>query len=141
MLTQFRVHELKELLKSLNCSTRGRKQELYVRSANLLEHGSPKIYKRIKEIHEKYLFMGRRSYIRSPIKGANFPTGNHSPLPPPPSFINYPNVVFKPHPFYEKIDTIVRPTSLGVSGWKWPSLFSVPVVEVVLLWHLLFLDP
>ena len=63
--------------------------------------------------------MGRRSYVRSPIKGANFPKGNHSslPPPPPPSFINYPNVVFKPHPFYEKIDTIVRPTSLGVPSW------------------------
>ena len=53
-LLSFRVHELKELLKSIGCSQRGRKNELFQRSNELLQHGSPKIQNKIREIYDRF---------------------------------------------------------------------------------------
>ena len=105
-LLSFRVHELKELLKSIGCSQRGRKNELFQRSNELLQHGSPKIQNKIREIYDRSHYSKR----------ALFRAHRYSPMKPTPapahSYIVHPDVTFKPHPFYEKVDSIIRPTAL-----------------------------
>jgi len=104
------VHELKELLKSIGCSQRGRKNELFQRSNELLQHGSPKIQNKIREIYDRSHYSKRalfRAHRCSPMK----------PTPAPAhSYIVHPDVTFKPHPFYEKVDSIIRPTALLSTG-------------------------
>lgn len=107
-LCSFRVHELKELLRSIGCSQRGRKNELFQRSNELLEHGSPKIQNKIREIYERSHYTKRgpfshRTYRCSPTKPAPSPTH---------SYIVHPDVTYKPHPFFHKVDSIIRPTAL-----------------------------
>ena len=128
---RFRVIELKELLRSIGQSTKGRKPELMQRSADLLRHGSPKIQVKIQEIWERshnskktdnYHKMAQRY---TPMKGSGqIPPHQQFPHHPPSSqfpfkghrgqYVIHPDVTFKAHPFYVKFDTIIRPTALGV---------------------------
>ena len=107
-LISFRVHELKELLRSIGCSQRGRKNELFQRSNELLQHGSPKIQNKIREIYERSHYTKRshfshRTYRYSPTKPAASPAH---------SYIVHPDVTYKPHPFFQQVDSIIRPTAL-----------------------------
>lgn len=118
-LTSFRVQELKELLRNMGCSQKGRKQELFQRANEVLQHGSPKIQNKIREIYERtnsskralhYNRMAHR--LASPTKAA---------VSPHRSYIVHPDVKFKPHPFYLKMDTVIRPTSLGKINAVYPN--------------------
>ena len=128
---RFRVIELKELLRSIGQSSKGRKPELVQRAADLLKHGSPKIQQKIVEIWERshnskkpdnYQKMAQRY---APMKGSGqAPPGHHRTTTSPPfpyggrcgvgQYVIHPDVTFKSHPFYVKLDTIIRPTALSM---------------------------
>ena len=123
---RFRVIELKELLRSIGQSTKGRKPELMQRSTDLLRHGSPKIQVKIQEIWERshaskkpdnYYKMAQRY---TPVKTAGQTPSHHHkygqhPHPyPRGQYVIHPDVKFKVNPFFIKSDTIIRPTALGV---------------------------
>ena len=120
--------ELKELLRSIGQSTKGRKPELMQRSTDLLRHGSAKIQDKIHEIWEKshahkkpdnYHKMAQRY---TPMKGAGHVPMQHKQFYRHDShykthrgqYVIHPDVNFKENPFYVKIDTIIRPTALGM---------------------------
>ena len=149
---RFRVIELKELLRSIGQSTKGRKPELMQRSTDLLRHGSPKIQVKIQEIWERshnsrkpdsYQKMAQRY---TPMKGASqVPLHqhiHHHPYPyhfkaPRGQHVIHPDVKFKAHPFLVKFDTIIRPTALGVYACVYVGL--VPEYEVCIC--LLYTSP
>lgn len=122
---RFRVIELKELLRSIGQSNKGRKPELLQRATDLLKHGSPKVQQKINEIWERshnskkpdnYHKMAQR-YV--PMKGSGQTlTGHHNPPFPyrcgMGQYVIHPDVTFKSHPFYVKLDTIIRPTALSM---------------------------
>ena len=125
LLMRFRVIELKDLLRSIGQSTKGRKPELLQRSNDLLRDGSPKVQLKIREIWERghgtkrpdnYQKMAQRY---SPVKGAgqvpptNHQYPNHGFKAPKASYVIHPDVTFKANPFYVKLDTIIRPRALG----------------------------
>ena len=117
-LAGFRVLELKDLLKSIGCSQKGRKPELFQRANDLLRHGSPKIQNKIRDIYERTNRSKRTlSYSRmarySPMKPAISPTRG---------YIVHPDVKFKQHPFYQKVDSVIRPTALGTVLVSFPPL-------------------
>ena len=117
-LASFRVLELKELLKSISCSQKGRKPDLFHRANELLRHGSPKIQNKIRDIYDRTNRSKRTlSYSRmarySPMKSAVSPTRG---------YIVHPDVKFKQHPFYQKVDSVIRPTALGTAVDLFPSL-------------------
>lgn len=136
-LTEFRVIELKELLKLIGSSQRGRKSELFQRANELLIHGSPRIQHQIREVYEKSRSKGKH---RSPRYGGGKMVFNHhysdmksmmhhhtpkshfgssavatkserSSTSSSP-YIPHPDVKFKQHPFYTPLDVIIRPTTL-----------------------------
>ena len=112
-LTSFRVLELKELLKLHGQSTKGRKPELFQRANEMLQHGSPKFQTQIREIYERSnssrrQLHGRAAQKTSPVKGGETVIKNQSR-----SHVVHPDVRFKAHPFFSKLDTIIRPTALG----------------------------
>ena len=132
-LNRFRVTELKELLKSMGVTQKGKKPELFSRALSLLEHGSPKLMSEIIRIYERTHALPRKS-----IKTGDYSSGSsrsHYPDSKPGSssfvvkdsrsYIVHPDVKFKPHPFYENIECIIRPTALGKEGgrerrgWGW----------------------
>ena len=116
---------MKELLKALGLSQKGRKQDLFHRVNDLLMHGSSKIQHEIQRIYDKSHRLKRtprfgkmtHKYSYSDMEGRYRTTkselGISSYRREEGSFILHPDVVFKPHPFYEVIDTIIRPTALG----------------------------
>ena len=127
---RFRVIELKELLRSIGQSTKGRKPELMQRSTDLLRHGSPKIQVKIQEIWERshaskkpdnYYKMAERY---APVKTAGQVSSHHHKygrsMDPYPfkthrgQYVIHPDVKFKTNPFYINVATIIRPTALGV---------------------------
>ena len=123
---RFRVIELKELLRSIGQSSKGRKPELVQRAADLLKHGSPKVQQKIHEIWERshnskkpdnYHKMAQRY---APMKGSGQTLHRTTTSPPFPyrcgvgQYVIHPDVTFKPHPFYVKLDTIIRPTALSM---------------------------
>lgn len=134
-LTEFRVVELKELLRVMGLSQKGRKPELFKRANDLLIHGSPKVQQQIREIFNrshrsrrslKYGKMGLYTDMKDLIhhhtpkselgstgavmarggSGGRGGTGDKS-------YILHPDVRFKPHPFYTVMDSVIRPTALG----------------------------
>ena len=113
-LTSFRVLELKELLKTHGQSTKGRKPELFQRANELLRLGSPKLQTKIREIYEKangtrrQLNYNRAAQKNSPVKSGNLVVKN-----PSRPYIVHPDVRFKAHPFFSKLETIIRPTALS----------------------------
>ncbi len=135
-LTEFRVTELKELLKLSDQSLRGRKPELFQKANALLIHGSSKVQHQIRSIYSR-----THKSRRSP-RGAQTHKTSHSQSYPEMkslmrhhkpkseyssttsvakeerSYIIHPDVKFKPHAFYLKLESIIRPTALGKSiGW------------------------
>ena len=128
---RFRVIELKELLRSIGQSSKGRKPDLVQRAADLLKHGSPKVQQKIVEIWERshnsrkpdsYQKMAQRY---APMKGSSGQGHHHhrtttsSPQFPYTGrygggqYVIHPDVTFKSQPFYVKTDTIIRPTALS----------------------------
>ena len=113
-LTSFRVLELKELLKQCGQSTKGRKSDLFQRANDMLQFGSPKIQTKIREIYDKsnsrrQLSYGRSGHkISSPVKSGESVIKSTSR-----AHIVHPDVKFKAHPFFSKLETIIRPTALG----------------------------
>ena len=125
---RFRVIELKELLRSIGQSSKGRKPDLVQRAADLLKHGSPKIQQKIVEIWERshnakkpdgYHKMAQRY---APMKGSGqghhrtstnqqFPFAGRCGVG---QYVIHPDVTFKSHPFYVRLDTIIRPTALSM---------------------------
>ena len=114
--------ELKELLKTVGLSQKGRKPDLFQRAQDLLIHGSPKIQHRIRDIYErthkaKKATKCARMGVYSPMKGMMYHHPPKSELssaaPDEISYILHPDVKFKPHPFYQVLDSIIRPTALG----------------------------
>ena len=123
---RFRVIELKEFLRSIGQSTKGRKPELLRRSTDLLRDGSPNVQLKIREIWEQshgakkpdnYQKMAQRY---TPVKGSGevppprqqYPGGYGYKTPKAP-YVIHPDVVFKDNPFYVKLDSIIRPRALG----------------------------
>ncbi|XP_064390989.1 E3 SUMO-protein ligase PIAS2-like isoform X4 [Halichondria panicea] len=113
MLSEFRVNELKELLRKTSQSQRGRKAELFQRANELLRHGSPKIQLYIRDIYQTV-----RPY-RSPKRGS--PAKAQACLrlaqqlahqQSRQGYVVHPDVKFKPHPFFRLKETIIRPTAL-----------------------------
>lgn len=96
---------MKELMRSMNISTTGRKRDLQVRAEQLVITGSPKVHKRIREIYEKHF--GDRRFLRSPPKPPMSLSTSHAP---PTYQVKHPDIKLKPHPFYQHIDSLVRPT-------------------------------
>lgn len=115
-LTCFRVLELKELLRINGQSTKGRKPELFKRANDLLQFGSPKFLAKIQEIYErsnctrKQYNYNRTAQRGSPAKSSTVIKNSSR------SHIVHPDVKFKSHPFFSKLDTIIRPTALGKSS-------------------------
>lgn len=72
-LMEFRVLELKELLKQVNLSTRGRKCDLFQRANDLLSRGSPKIQLHIRDIYLKYHCSKRHSPVKLGKMSASLP--------------------------------------------------------------------
>jgi hypothetical protein len=111
------VLELKELLKTHGQSTKGRKPELFQRANELLRLGSPKLQTKIREIYEKangtrrQLNYNRAAQKNSPVKSGNLVVKN-----PSRPYIVHPDVRFKAHPFFSKLETIIRPTALMTAG-------------------------
>ena len=117
LLTHFRVNELKELLRKLSQSQRGRKAELFQRANEILRHGSPKIQIHIREIYQRNHDTRHTSYSRgycqrSPAKNLHLSPVIQSPQQGQ-GYIVHPDVKFKAHPFFNKLETIIRPTALG----------------------------
>lgn len=126
-LTEFRVPELKELLKVVNLSTKGRKSELFQRANDLLTHGSPKIQLHIKDIYLKTHCKKRHTPIKYGKMPSTLPYSHmkdmmhhHTPKSHfnsakngEASYILHPDVTFKPLPFFNLLETIIRPTTLG----------------------------
>ena len=131
-LTEFRVLELKELLRAIGLSQRGRKSDLFQRANQLLIHGSPKIQQHIQAIYSKSHSIKRPKFGKmvhsqgySHMKGmmqhhtpnsqlgGSGSTKTEKPDRSDRSYILHPDVKFKPHPFYKLKDLIIRPTTLG----------------------------
>lgn len=126
---EFKVPQLKELLKSVSLSIKGRKPELFQRANDLLSHGSPQIQQRIRDIYLKgpckrniplkygkmpstlpYSHMKDMMQHHTPKSHFNstaVPKGGEG------SYILHPDVIFKTLPFYRLLETIIRPTTLG----------------------------
>lgn len=108
----FRVAELKELLKALNVSTAGRKKDLLDRVETLLQLDTPDVHRHAQNIYDKNF--GTKHHERHPPKTPPKPPMSCTSSVAPPSFhVKFPDVKLKPHPFYQQVDTIVRPTYLG----------------------------
>jgi hypothetical protein len=86
----------------------GRKRDLLSRAEQLLKSGSPEVIEKIKEIYVDSF--GLSNYAKTPPKP---PPMSHNTGVPPPVYVKHPNVTFKSHPFYQKLDTLIRPTVLG----------------------------
>ena len=125
-LTEFRVIELKEFLRLVGLSQKGRKSDLFQRANELLIHGSPKIQHQIRDIYERSHGDVKHRHpkygkVYSHMKGMMHHHTPKSELGGSPvrkderSYILHPDVNFKPHPFYRLVDTIIRPTALGKS--------------------------
>lgn len=132
-LTEFRVLELKELLRVIGLSQRGRKSDLFQRANELLIHGSPKIQQHIQAIYSKshsikrpqkfgkmvhnqgYSHMKGMMQHHTPNSqlGGSGSTKTEKTDRSDRSYILHPDVKFKPHPFYRLQDLIIRPTTLG----------------------------
>lgn len=118
-LTSFRVLELKELLKNQGQSTKGRKPELFQRANDILQFGSPKFQTKIREIYERsnnfrrHSFYNRTSQKTSPEKTRESVVKKASR-----PYIVHPDVKFKSHPFFSKLETIIRPTALSEDLYK-----------------------
>jgi hypothetical protein len=127
-LTSFRVLELKELLKQCGQSTKGRKSDLFQRANDMLQFGSPKIQTKIREIYDKsnsrrQLSYGRSGHkISSPVKSGESVIKSTSR-----AHIVHPDVKFKAHPFFSKLETIIRPTALVSSAVSGHSSVSMKV--------------
>jgi hypothetical protein len=89
----------------------GRKRDLLSRAEQLLKSGSPEVIEKIKEIYVDSF--GLSNYAKTPPKP---PPMSHNTGVPPPVYVKHPNVTFKSHPFYQKLDTLIRPTVLGGSA-------------------------
>lgn len=124
-LEKFRVAELKELLRSMGVTQKGRKTDLLSRANELMRRGNPKIQHEIRMIYE------RTHLARKPMKMTQSYTSmkslahhhhlHHSDtkshnsfvLKDPEPFVIHPDVKFKSHPFYQVMECIIRPTALG----------------------------
>ena len=119
LLAQFRVLELKELLRNIGQSQKGRKPDLFQRANEVLRHGSPKIQIKIREIFDKSRGVKKPAHYNriaqryTPMKPAPHHMNLSSPIRAHP-YIVHPDVKFKEQPFFVKMDTIIRPTALGV---------------------------
>ncbi len=114
MLSEFRVNELKELLRKTSQSQRGRKAELFQRANELLRHGSPKIQLHIREIYQSvrpYRSPKRSSPAKACLRLAQQLAQQQSRQ----GYVMHPDVKFKPHPFFRLKEMIIRPTALGMS--------------------------
>ena len=110
MLSEFRVHELKELLRKVGQSQRGKKAELFQRANEILRHGSPKIQAQIRDIHQnsRPYKSPHRAQLSKSLKMAQQMVENRH------GYVVHPDVKFKPHPFFKLLDTVIRPTALGI---------------------------
>ena len=122
-LTEFRVVELKELLKVIGVSQKGRKSELFHRANELLIRGSPKVQQQIREVYERAHKVKRAPrYGGKMVYSPQYPDmkgmmHHHTPKsqfgsPASSARIPHPDIKFKPHPFFELVDLIIRPTTL-----------------------------
>lgn len=113
-LTSFRVLELKELLKNQGQSTKGRKPELFQRANDILQFGSPKFQTKIREIYERSNnFRRQLSYNRTAQKTSPEKSRESVVKKASRPYIVHPDVKFKSHPFFSKLETIIRPTALS----------------------------
>lgn len=140
-LTSFRVLELKELLKIHGQSTKGRKPELFQRANEILQFGSPKFQTQIREIYErsnisrKQLNSNRAAQKSSPVKHTESVIKNQSR-----SYIVHPDVRFKVHPFFSKIDTITRPTALGITYCALYCIIHVLYDTLIICYYTLYME-
>ena len=115
MLMSFRVSELQTLLGFAGRSKSGRKHELMGRSLQMLKgEGNHPVRKKLRELYERRC--GPRKVVLPPPQRAVIPT----PAPRPSSLSSdtsgvpvHPDVRLSRLPFFEHIDDLVRPTSLG----------------------------
>ena len=109
MLSEFRVHELKELLRKVGQSQRGKKAELFQRANEILRHGSPKIQAHIHDIHQncRPYKSPHRSQLSKNLKIAQQMIESRH------GYVVHPDVKFKLHPFFKLLETVIRPTALG----------------------------
>lgn len=106
--------ELKELLKIHGQSTKGRKPELFQRANELLRLGSPKLQSKIREIYERSNGTRRQlSYSRAAQKSSPVKSGSSVLKNSCRPYVVHPDVRFKVHPFFSKLETITRPTALS----------------------------
>lgn len=100
-------------MKCLNISATGRKKDLQLRAEQLLQSGAPQVHSHVKEIYERSF--GRRN-VPPKATPPKPPITSSTASAPPPFIVKHPDVKFKSHPFYQVIDTIMRPTLLGMTS-------------------------
>lgn len=120
MLMSFRVSELQSLLGFAGRSKSGRKHELMGRALQMLKgEGNHAVRKKLRELYERRC--GPRKVV-APLPLPQLRTVIPAPVPSQrPSSINsdtsgvpvHPDVRLSRLPFFEHIDDLVRPTSLG----------------------------
>lgn len=118
MLMSFRVSELQSLLGFAGRSKSGRKHELMGRALQMLKsEGNHPVRKKVRELYERRC--PRKVVVPPPQPRAVMP----QPVQRSSSNINsdttgvpvHPDVRLSHLPFFEHIDDLVRPTSLGKS--------------------------
>ena len=114
MLARFRVFELKSLLRDLGVSTNGRKNELYLRVLHQFDLQNARVEELIVAIHEKRFPHSKVQRTKSPVKTSNTSPTKRQTISQQ-QHVVLPDVRFKSLPFYDVVDTIVKPTSLGRS--------------------------
>ncbi len=116
MLSEFRVSELKDVLRKASQSQRGKKADLFQRASELLRHGSPKVQLQIREIYRNtgrpyHRAIKQASPAKAKLKKAQQMVSQQRQNKVP--YVVHPDVKFKPHPFFKLRTVIIRPTALG----------------------------
>ena len=130
MLMSFRVSELQSLLGFAGRSKSGRKHELMGRALQMLKiEGNHPVRKKIRELYERRC--PRKVVVSQPPPRPVLPP---QPLPRPSTLHSdsngvpiHPDVRLTQLPFFEHIDDLVRPTSLGNISSSPFMLFSFEV--------------
>lgn len=112
MLAKFRVFELKSLLRDLGASTYGRKNDLYSRVLHQIDMNNARVEELIVAIYENR-FPNNKPRTKSPVKTLNNSPTKRQSISSQQQHVVLPDVRFKSLPFYDIVDTIIKPTSLG----------------------------
>jgi len=119
MLLSFRVSELQSLLGFAGRSKSGRKHELMGRALQMLKSdGNNPVRKKLRELYERRCPRKvvvpqpqPRAVMPQPVQRSSAINSDTTGVPV------HPDVRLSQLPFFEHIDDLVRPTSLGKSLW------------------------